>query len=353
MSEADEKLIAEALRALDAPNNEPMRWLMEAAFREQTSWPQYPNFLLTALSQPRKNHLVMWNAWIEEFRKNLLNSEAAPPKVRDDLRGKGADIEEKIRGVAAEIHAVIELKNRGFSEFVVVPPSPSKPLPDFEAKYEGKRARIEVKNLREPDDHLRPIAAEEWRKQRSLKPDRYTFNATLRHSNRGTLSRKAELRLRNIIAQFPDMRGPAVEVLDGGVEIRLEKIEELRNSPEAWLHKQMLKDAEVGRIVIVSAMMEDHFDFNLSEMQALFLKSLRVIAGAQPKFFNKETLDPNGVNVIALRWEHPEVFYNPDIVEQTEKRIEQLYADFSLQLKVVIFSGNGPDMPWETLNRYK
>jgi hypothetical protein len=353
MNEAEEKLLTEALRALDTPNNEPLRWLMEAAFREQTAWPQYPNFLLTSLSQPRKNHLVMWNAWIEEFRKNLLNPEAAPPKVQDDLRGKGAEIEDKLRGVAAEIHAVIELGNRGFSEFLVVAPSPSKQLPDFEAKFDGRRARIEVKNLREPDDHLRPIAADEWSKQRQRKPERYTFNARLRHSNRGTLSRPAELRLRNIIAQFPDMNSPVIEVLDGGVEIRLERIGDLGNSPEAWMHKQILKDADVGRIVIVSTMLEQHLDFNLSEMQALFLKALRVVTGAQTKFFSKETLNPNVVNVIAMRWGHPEIFYDPNVIEQTEKRIEQLYADFDLPLKVIIFGGNWPEMPWATLNRYK
>jgi hypothetical protein len=38
---------------------------------------------------------------------------------------------------------------------------------------------------------------------------------------------------------------------------------------------------------------------------------------------------------------------------QHETGSEELYADFGLQLKVIIFSGNGPDMPWETLNRYK
>ena len=352
MGEAD-KLIAEALKALDAPNNEPLRWLMGVAFRKQVSWPTYPNFLLTALSRPRTNHLVMWNAWIEEFRKNLVNPEAAPPKVTDDLRGKGAEVEDKLGAVAGEVHAVIELKNRGFSEFVIVPPSPPSPTPDFEATFESKLARVEVKNLREPDDHIRPVASEEWVKQRERKPERYNFNATLRHAHRGMLSRKAESRLRNIIAQFPDKNGPVIEVLDGGAEIRLERIGDLENSPEAWMHKQLMKDADVGRIVIASAVLEHHFEFSLPEMQALFLKALRVIALAQPKFFSKDTLDPNSTNVIALRWEHPDVFYNPHIVEQTERRIEQLYADFGLQLKVVIFSGNGPEVPLETLNRYK
>jgi hypothetical protein len=74
---------------------------------------------------------------------------------------------------------------------------------------------------------------------------------------------------------------------------------------------------------------------------------------AQPKFFAKETLDPNAINVIALRWESPDIFYDPQVIELTQGRIEQLYADFGFQLKVVIFHGTGPEMPLETLNRYK
>ena len=353
MSAAKTDLIAKALSALDAPNNEPLRWLMGDALREQTAWPASSHFLLTALSRSRTGTLVAWNAWIDEFRRLLINPEAAPPKVADDLRSKGDEVEDKLRAIAAEVQATIELKKRGFSEFSVVPPA-SVPMPDFEAKFEGKRARIEVKNLREPMDHLRTVVSGEWAKRKKLAPERYNFNARLRHAHRGTLSQVAEARLRNIIAQFPDMSGPAIETLDGGVEIRLDRIGDLGDTPEAWMHKQLLQGDDAGRIVVVSTVREEHLEFQATEIQALFLKAIRTVVSAQPKFFTKQTLAPDEVvNVIALRWESPEIFFDPQMLEWTETRIEQLYSDFGLQLKVVIFSGNGPEMPWTTLNRYK
>lgn len=119
------------------------------------------------------------------------------------------------------------------------------------------------------------------------------------------------------------------------------------------MHKQLLQNEDKGRIVIVSAVREEHLEFDVSELQGFFLKAIRTIVSAQPKFFAKETLDPDAVDVIALRWESPEVFYDPSMLEWTESRIEQPYGDFDLQLKVVIFSGNGPEMPWEALNRFK
>lgn len=352
MSEPEKKVVEKALAALDAPNNEPLKWLMGEAFREQTAWPEYSHFLLTALSQPRTNPLVAWNAWIDEFRKLLINPDVAPPKATGDLRSKASEVEDKLRAVAAEVQAVIELRNRGFSEFSVVPPS-TIAMPDFEAKFQGKRAKIEVKNLREPTDQLRVVAADEWAKRRKLDPQRYSFNATLRHSHRGTISRTAESRLRSMIAQFPDMMKPAIETLDGDVEIRLERIGNLGNSPEARMHKELLQNAEAGSIVIVSTALGERLEFNISELQGLFLKAIRVIVSAQPKFFAKETLDPEAVNVIALRWEAPDILYDPQVIELTQSRIEQLYADFDLQLTVVIFPGTGPEMPLETLYRYK
>ncbi|HLJ88544.1 MAG TPA: hypothetical protein VKZ53_17115 [Candidatus Angelobacter sp.] len=351
MNASDKQLFEKALATLETPNNEPLKWLMGEALRLQTAWPEYSHFLLNDLSQTRTNMLVAWNAWIDEYRKLLINPDSAPPRATKDLRSKASEVEDKVRAVAAEVQAVIELKNRGFSEFSVVPPS-TIPMPDFEAKFQGKKARIEVKNLREPADHLRVVAAEEWAKQKKANKDRYSFNAILRHDHRGTISRVAESRLRNIIDQFPDMNGPAIETLDGDVEIRLER-EHLGNSPRTLMHEQLPQTAEVGRIVIVSAVLDEHLKFNISELQRLFLKVIRVIVSAQPKFFSKETLDPESVNVIALRWESPDIFYHPQTIELTQNRIERLYGDFNLQITVVIFHGSGPEIPLETLRRYK
>ena len=97
----------------------------------------------------------------------MFNPESAPPKVAQDIRSKGAEVEDKLRGVAAEIQCVIELSKRGFSNFKVISPG-GLPSVDFEAVLDGRRARIEVKNLREPADHIRVIASAEWKKRKRV-----------------------------------------------------------------------------------------------------------------------------------------------------------------------------------------
>jgi hypothetical protein len=353
MSDTIEEIRARAFAALAAPKNEPLNWLMGDALRKLDAWPRADNFLLTALSQPRTGTLTAWNAWIDEFRKLLVNPESAPPKVAQDLRSKAGEVENKLRGVAAEIQAVIELKKRGFSDFKVISPN-GLPSVDFESKFDGRLARIEVKNLREPDDHIRMIASAEWRKRKQEKPERYLFNASLRHAHRGRLSSEADRQLRMLIAQFPERNKDLIEILDGGIEVRLERFEPPAGSPEGYMNQQLIGQNGQGRLVVISAFLTKHFEPDANEVQAVFLKAFRVVADAQVKFFSKETVVAEDVrNVLALRWEPPNVFYDPEMLERVGSQIGSLFADFGLQLDVFLFGGNGPEMPWDTLNRYK
>jgi len=323
MSGMIEVIRARAFAALTAANNEPLNWLMGDALRRQDAWPRADNFILTALSQPRTGTLTAWNAWIDEFRRLLVNPESAAPKVAQDLRSKDAEIENKLRGVAAEIQAVIELRKRGYSDFKVISPN-DRPSVDFEAMLDGGRARIEVKNLREPDVHIRMIASAEWKKRKREKPERYRFNASLRHAHRGRLSSEADRQLRTLIAQFPGRNKNVIEILDGGIEVRLERFEPPNGSSEGYMNRQLIGQNEPGRLVVISAFLTKHFEPDANEGQAVFLKALRVVAEAQVKFFSKDTFVVEDTrNVLALRWEPPNVFYDPEMLERVGSQIER------------------------------
>jgi hypothetical protein len=287
MSEAKKELIERALASLKAKNNEPLNWLIGDALREHSDWPAHPHFLLTALSRPRTGSLALWNASIHEFRRLLTNPSAAPQKAMGDLRSSGQDADNRLRSLFAEVQTVLVLKKGGFSNFAVVPPS-KVAMPDFTATFERNRARVEVKNLREPSDQLRTVAAEEWEKQRSSQPCRYNFHAALRHSSTGAISAAAEKRLRTIIRQFPDMKRPLKETLDGGISVQMERLDGSTNPSDGFLHARILKDAEPGRIVIVSSFRQEHLDPNVLELQRLFLRPFGSLFAHRPSSLQKK-----------------------------------------------------------------
>ena len=336
-------------QALAVVNNEPLNWLLGDSLR---SWSSVPpgHFLLGALSEPRTGTLVAWNAWIHRFRELLLNPDAAPLKAAADLRSDGSDIDTKLRGLAAEIHAVLTLALLGFTDFEIVTAG-SQASPDFLATFESQRSRIEVKNLREPADYVRMVAAAQWALRRREKPQRYSFDVALRHEHRGPLSISAEQRLRSIVDQLPETSRSWTETLDGGVVVTFERI--APSSGDIPVYANLLRPGSPGHLVVVTTVMAQHFDFDPSELQALFLKSIRVVAEAQRKSFGRGTSDPDVLNVFAIRWESPEVLFDPGLMREVETRIGDLYSAFGLRLKVVLFPGSGPEMPWELLNRYR
>jgi hypothetical protein len=340
-----------SLKALEAPENEPLNWFLGDALREQAN-SGISNFLLSALGRQRNGTLITWNAQVDLFRGLLVNPSAAPRKAALDLRPdkKGTDANDKLMSLVAEIQTVIVLSRLGYAKFVVLPSS-DVATPDFSAEFQGKRVRIEVKNLREAKDMIHNIAADQWAKRRVTSPKRFNFNAVLRHSHQGSLSKSAEKRLRTIIDQFPNAKKPVNEVLDGNIRIRMERISQSNPvHPEGWMLGEMTRDRPMGNLIVISAVTVEHLKFKASELQSLFLKALKPIANCTGKFFG-QTYDEGSVNVVVLRWEPPEHTFNPEMISYTQEKIETLFVDFNLPLKVIIFTD--PEIPLELLRKYK
>ena len=120
-------------------------------------------------------------------------------------------------------HSANSSCRRGYYAFEAVPPAKIA-MPDFFARLNGKKARIEVKHLNEPDDWITQIARNRWRLSSNARPEKYGFRTQLRHNHRGPVSEKAINRIKSIIDQLPDMNSPHEETLDGDIYVKLEKL---------------------------------------------------------------------------------------------------------------------------------
>ena len=85
----------------------------------------------------------------------------------------------------------------------------------------------------------------------------------------------------------------------------------------------------------------DDLEFDLSELQLLFVKAFRVVADAADKFFGRQS-DPDAEDVIIMRWEAPKMFYDEGTPQIVQNAIESAFAAVELQLKVVIL-GSDPE----------
>ena len=124
--------------------------------------------------------LAGWNARIHQFRDLLVNPDQALKKAETDLKCGETDAAEKLIAFMAEIMAPVHLAALGYEGFKVLTAT-GKRTPDFEAQRKGKEARIEVKNLREPKDRVRTVAANDWKSLVEKDPKRYCFRVLLRH----------------------------------------------------------------------------------------------------------------------------------------------------------------------------
>jgi hypothetical protein len=102
-------------------------------------------------------------------------------------------------------------------------------------------------------------------------------------------------------------------------------------------------------LVIVTGVNADNLTTGINEVQALFLKSLRIVADATPKFYSK-SYSPQHRNIIALHWNPPEFMYDPEMLTYTGTEMQKLFAAFSLQLTPVIFCD--PPIPASLLRQY-
>ena len=279
-----------------------------------------------------------------------LNPEVLREKVKSDLKvGKG-DAEIKTKAVLAEVLSVLHLAKIGYKNFEAVLPS-ERSSPDFHAELQEQRARVEIKNLNEPEDWITKAAHERWRQRSHEAPDKYKFRAVLRHNHRGSASEAAVTRLKTIVDQLPGINTPFEEVLDGDIHIRFEK-QGLTTVPEGFLeektHERYLTGPQAsGHLSVISGIGPDNMQFDVVGFQALFLKVLRVIAEATPKFFSKG-VEKVPLNVILVHWEPPDFLVDEGVPEHIEKAIEELFAKFGLDLKVIVF-WQEPQVPLKVL----
>src|SRR5207245_1801357 len=152
-----------AMAALGDPKNEPLRWLLSSALRQHAETTLGSHFLLETLAAPARRHVLAgWNARLHQFRELLQNPDQAPIKAAADLRCGPRDAGKKLGDFLAEVMAVAHLQSLGYEDFSIVLPG-DQPLPDFMASFRGQPAAVEVKNLQEPADILRNVAARHWK----------------------------------------------------------------------------------------------------------------------------------------------------------------------------------------------
>jgi len=339
-----------ALPDLTHVDNEPLNWLLGDFLRSQAQVPGPVHFLLRLLANEQKDVLRQLNWWIDECRKLVVNPEVLREKVKSDLKAGKGDAEIKTKAVLAEVLSVLHLAKMGYKNFEAVVPN-ERSSPDFHAELQEKRARIEVKNLNEPEDWITKAAHERWRERTHEAPDKYKFRAVLRHNHRGSASEAAVTRLKTIVDQLPGINTRFEEVLDGDIHIRFEK-QELATVPEGFLeqktHERHLAGPQAsGYLSVITGIGADNMRFDVVGFQALFLKALRVIAEATPKFFSKG-VEKVPLNVIIVHWEPPDFLVDEGVPEHIEKAIEELFAKFGLDLKVIVF-WQEPQVPLKVL----
>jgi len=336
--------------ALAHVDNEPLDWLLGDFLRSQAQSPGPVHFLVRLLANAQRDVLRRLNWWIEECRKLLTNPEVFREKVKADIKAGKGDAEIKTKAVLAEVLSVLHFAKMGYQSFEAVLPT-QRSSPDFLAELNGQKTRIEVKNLNEPEDWITKAAHERWKERSHEAPDKYKFRAVLRHNHRGSASEAALTRLKTIVDQLPGINAPFEEVLDGDIHIQFEK-QELTTVPEGFLeqktHERYLAGPQLsGYLSVITGIGPDNMQFDVAGFQALFLKALRVIAEATPKFFSKG-VEKDPINIIVVYWEPPDFLVDEEVPEHIEKPIEELFAKFGLDLKILVL-WQEPQVPLKVL----
>jgi hypothetical protein len=170
---------------------------------------------------------------------------------------------------------------------------------------------------------------------RDADPSKYGFRAFLKYSRSGRLSEKAISRLKSIVDQLPIIkRNPFRETLDGGVMIEID----------------MEKGKGIPELVLQTGIGPEDLAFDLSELQGFFLKVLKIVSNATRQLFSLGK-GRDAINIVALNWNPPEPFLDPQYPEYIQKRIGRLFASFKLNLKLMIFY-QPPEVPAARLRSF-
>jgi hypothetical protein len=325
-------LIPKILTALG--ENEPINWVLGRVLQALAARGER-HHLLNCLAGNNPYALRARNAWISEFRGVLTDPEMAPTKADAELVNSPG---QRIDDFMAEVCSVVQLSRSGYSDFEVVLASGDKQAVDFLARRAGKRVRVEVKNLREPQDIIRNVAVARWNERRRKFPEKYDFGIAVSHEHIDPLSDAEINRLKTAIDQFPDIARREYSItLDGGATVTLKRIDDSETT-EPW---NKMQTSNMPRIVIASTITEKHLEFNVTEFQNLFIKALRTVAEATAKFFGRQS-DPQTENVIVIRWTAPNGFYDDRVPSNIASAISGAFSAVGLQLTVFVF-GSDPE----------
>jgi hypothetical protein len=323
---------------LGKPENEPLCWLLGTSLIHGKD-----TFLSEAVENKHANVLNHWNKSIATFREVLVNADQACLKISREFALKGPERVERdgtLRDLYAEILAVLTLSQVGYSEFRALLPG-VQPTPDYEAIHHDTKVGIEVKNLREPDDLIRVIAERHWNVLVRRSPERYNFPLRILHSHQGWISGEARSRLRMLLDQLPDRQADVLEEdLDNGITVKFIRgyIEYATDSSfDCRVLEQSVTPHSYGKadLVIQSPVTPRDLGFNPTDYQQFFLKVLRVVANATPKFFSRNSL-PYAKRLLVLRWETASPMIDLSYIGHTKRTIEGLFSQVGLQLEIMI-----------------
>lgn len=323
--------------ALQQQINEPIEWLLGSILVRGDD-----NFLSEAILKGNDKVLRHWNGMIGDFRSSLKNHNMAPAKVAKEISlvgGERIQRDGRLRDLYAELLTVLTLKNFGYSDFEVLT-SRFGPAPDFAASRKGRTVSIEVKNLREPDDIIRVVAQRRWDELRKKDPQRFNFSVRLYHMHEGGITKQAKERLQTLLDQLPDRRtGCVEEVLDGDIEIRIERGDEPRNpgpnfNCEVLLQSFTYAGSESAEMQIQSAVRPEDLAFNLNDYQRFIIKLFRIAAESTRQLFSSEA-QRFEQRTLAIRWEPPRSLIDMSYLGHPKQLLEAFFH--AVQLDVEIF----------------
>lgn len=329
------------------PENEPIRWLLGKVLLNAGD-----NRLSDDLVTGGAGIAAHWNEVITNFRSLLVEPSAAVGKIASEVKLptglERAERDARLRDLYAECAVVLWLNStRAYRDFEAIP-SGTVARPDFRARQGDASVGIEVKNLREQEDIIDVIAQRRWEELCQIEPEKYNFSIRLFHIHHGWISANARSELRQLLDQFPDRNSDSVEqALDGEIVVRVEKTgPPSRESRPEFDCRQALQTTSVvaageAELIIHSAILDKDFVQDDQAFKLFFLKVLRKVAEATPKFFSRES-EPYDRRLIAFRWELSRPLFDRDYIVRTKTVIETMMQQVDLPLEIDFFYGNPP-----------
>lgn len=323
---------------LSRPDYAALKWLLGDILLEQGD-----HFLTDALVHKNEQVLTHWTRCISDFRGIVTNPDDVRKKISAEFKPRGAERIERdgvLRDLYAEILAVLTLFQSGYRKITSVLQTVERTV-DYEAEHDDRTVGIEVKNLREATDVIRVIVEKRWEALVKASPQRYDFPISVRHSHQGSISQAARSELLQLLDQLPDRRDSLIrDTLEGGIPIEI--VRGVGRSPDPKFDCAVLAQSITphqrgnATLTIQSPVTPDDLRFDAADYQQFFLKVLRVVANATPKFFGRTAKKYNR-NLLAIRWEIGSPLVDLTYLSGTKIMIEGLFAQAGLQLELMIF----------------